>query len=534
MWVVDFPLFEAADDGVPTPMHHPFTMPHPDDIDRLESDPLSVRAQAYDLVLNGWELGSGSVRIHRPDVQQRIFSMIGIDAEDAQQRFGFLLDAFRFGAPPHAGLRGRHRPLRRDPRRRGEHPRGDRVPEDAVRRRPAHRRPDVRSTPPNSATSASASASRPKLLTPNFRTNSWARNWALGTGFGANRWVSHEGSYGSRRWRHSSHDSNPSSRRSTAWSRWTSFGPASSPTSRSRSLRPIGRSCDGFVPRVFGLVGARESWERGLFAAVLSVDRVRSRRTASAARLWNFEPRPEDRYEITVGPRSSNSDCAESSSIDPERSTTDDVASLDGHRVHVLRANALRLHNAARASTSSAEPSTTVCAAVSRRCAGLRGCAERLESGPGSSHVASFARCSRRAAIGFDPGGSRSELHVLDVFRRAGLPLPVQQYRVKIGAKTFRPDFAWPDCKVFAEYYGLPFHTGASAVVADSERLTALVGRGLAAARLHPRVVRSRDRRAHVAAARAQSSADRSRQLAPTVRSQTVGRCSAGYPANCW
>ncbi len=104
LWVVDFPLFEADDDGAPSPMHHPFTMPHPDDIDRLESDPLSVRAQAYDLVLNGWELGSGSVRIHRPDVQQRIFTAIGIDAEDAQERFGFLLDAFRFGAPPHAGF----------------------------------------------------------------------------------------------------------------------------------------------------------------------------------------------------------------------------------------------------------------------------------------------------------------------------------------------------------------------------------------------------------------------------------------------
>jgi len=104
VWVVDFPLFEAADDGSPVPMHHPFTMPRPDDLDRLESDPLSVRAQAYDLVLNGWELGSGSVRIHRPDVQQRLFSIIGIDEADAQQRFGFLLDAFRFGAPPHAGF----------------------------------------------------------------------------------------------------------------------------------------------------------------------------------------------------------------------------------------------------------------------------------------------------------------------------------------------------------------------------------------------------------------------------------------------
>jgi len=105
LWVTDFPLFEGlGDDGRPTPAHHPFTSPHPDDLDRLESDPLSVRSQSYDLVLNGWELGSGSVRIHRLDVQQRIFSLIGITSEEAQARFGFLLDAFRFGAPPHAGF----------------------------------------------------------------------------------------------------------------------------------------------------------------------------------------------------------------------------------------------------------------------------------------------------------------------------------------------------------------------------------------------------------------------------------------------
>jgi aspartyl-tRNA synthetase len=105
LWVVDFPLFEALDDdGRPIPAHHPFTMPHADDIDRLESDPLSVRSQSYDLVLNGWELGSGSVRIHRSDIQQRVFSLLGIDPEEAQARFGFLLDAFRYGAPPHAGF----------------------------------------------------------------------------------------------------------------------------------------------------------------------------------------------------------------------------------------------------------------------------------------------------------------------------------------------------------------------------------------------------------------------------------------------
>jgi aspartyl-tRNA synthetase len=105
LWVVEFPLFEAvADDGRPIPAHHPFTMPRVEDLALLEKDPLAVRSQAYDLVLNGWELGSGSVRIHRPELQKRVFSLLGIGPEDAQRRFGFLLDAFRFGAPPHAGF----------------------------------------------------------------------------------------------------------------------------------------------------------------------------------------------------------------------------------------------------------------------------------------------------------------------------------------------------------------------------------------------------------------------------------------------
>ena len=105
LWVVDFPLFDGVDEaGNPIAAHHPFTMPHPDDLDRLESDPASVRSQAYDLVLNGWELGSGSVRVHRADIQSRIFAVLGISEEEAASRFGFLLGAFRFGAPPHAGF----------------------------------------------------------------------------------------------------------------------------------------------------------------------------------------------------------------------------------------------------------------------------------------------------------------------------------------------------------------------------------------------------------------------------------------------
>jgi aspartyl-tRNA synthetase len=104
-WVVEFPLFEGVDgDGRPMPAHHAFTAPHPDDLEKLESEPLAVRSRSYDLVLNGWELGSGSERIYQPELQQRVLSLLGIDAEEAQHRFGFLLDAFRFGAPPHAGF----------------------------------------------------------------------------------------------------------------------------------------------------------------------------------------------------------------------------------------------------------------------------------------------------------------------------------------------------------------------------------------------------------------------------------------------
>jgi aspartyl-tRNA synthetase len=105
VWVTEFPMFEGVDeDGNLLAAHHPFTMPHPDDLDLIETDPLAVRSQAYDLVLNGWELGSGSVRIHRADIQSRIFRALGISDEVAQSRFGFLLGAFKYGAPPHAGF----------------------------------------------------------------------------------------------------------------------------------------------------------------------------------------------------------------------------------------------------------------------------------------------------------------------------------------------------------------------------------------------------------------------------------------------
>jgi aspartyl-tRNA synthetase len=105
VWVIEFPLFERSKEtGEITAAHHPFTSPRPEDIGLLAEEPLKVRARAYDLVLNGTELGSGSIRIHDPELQQRVFQGLGISREDAERRFGFLLTAFRYGAPPHGGF----------------------------------------------------------------------------------------------------------------------------------------------------------------------------------------------------------------------------------------------------------------------------------------------------------------------------------------------------------------------------------------------------------------------------------------------
>ena len=106
VWVTEFPLFVGADpiSGRPRPGHHPFCHPHPDDIALFDTDPLKVRALAYDLVLNGWELGSGSIRIHEPELQRRVFNLLGISDEEADKRFGFFLQPFRYGAPPHGGF----------------------------------------------------------------------------------------------------------------------------------------------------------------------------------------------------------------------------------------------------------------------------------------------------------------------------------------------------------------------------------------------------------------------------------------------
>ena len=105
LWVTEFPLLEfSEEENRFTAMHHPFTMPMEEDLDKLESDPGSVRAKAYDIVLNGTEIGGGSVRISQNNIQEKMLELLGFTKEDAYERFGFLLDAFKFGVPPHAGL----------------------------------------------------------------------------------------------------------------------------------------------------------------------------------------------------------------------------------------------------------------------------------------------------------------------------------------------------------------------------------------------------------------------------------------------
>ena len=105
LWVVDFPLLDWDDEsGRWVAMHHPFTSPLPEDMGLMQSEPGKVRANAYDMVLNGTEIGGGSIRIHDKSLQARLFELLGFEADDAQAKFGFLLKAFEYGAPPHGGI----------------------------------------------------------------------------------------------------------------------------------------------------------------------------------------------------------------------------------------------------------------------------------------------------------------------------------------------------------------------------------------------------------------------------------------------
>jgi len=105
LWVTDFPLFDAdLETGRPTPSHHPFTMPRDASAEQIREEPLAIRSRAYDLVLNGTELASGSIRCHDSEMQRAILETLGMSAEEIESRFGFLLEAFRYGVPPHGGF----------------------------------------------------------------------------------------------------------------------------------------------------------------------------------------------------------------------------------------------------------------------------------------------------------------------------------------------------------------------------------------------------------------------------------------------
>jgi aspartyl-tRNA synthetase len=105
VWVVDFPLFEWNEDEKRyDSLHHPFTAPVPEDLEKLDTDPANIRSQAYDIVVNGSEIGGGSIRIHQPEIQQKVFGLLNISGEQAEQRFGFFLRALEYGAPPHGGI----------------------------------------------------------------------------------------------------------------------------------------------------------------------------------------------------------------------------------------------------------------------------------------------------------------------------------------------------------------------------------------------------------------------------------------------
>ena len=136
LWVVDFPMFEFNEaEGRWDALHHPFTAPVGD-----FADPGALRSRGYDVVLDGSEIGGGSIRINRPEVQRQVFDALGISEREAGERFGFLLDALRYGAPPHGGHRARDRPRGGADRRARLDPRRDRVPQDGQRRGPAHGR----------------------------------------------------------------------------------------------------------------------------------------------------------------------------------------------------------------------------------------------------------------------------------------------------------------------------------------------------------------------------------------------------------
>jgi hypothetical protein len=228
-------------------------------------------------------------------------------------------------------------------------------------------------------------------------------------------------------------------------------------------------------PRVYAAVGSPRSWEQDAMANVLAAGPEAVASHGAAARLWSFAYLPEHALDVTVRvsdtqrPRRRSlhrtiilppDDVTERSGIPCtsfERTLCDCTTILSAFQLGRILDDGLR-----RRVTS-----------LDR----LRKCAARLDSGPGR-RLRLIQDLLTERDESFDPGGSASELEVLRVLREAGVPLPVQQHRVRVEGRTFVLDFAWPEQRLFAEYYGLAVHSGASAVASDNARLTAMVGAG--------------------------------------------------------
>jgi hypothetical protein len=224
-------------------------------------------------------------------------------------------------------------------------------------------------------------------------------------------------------------------------------------------------------PGIYATLGSMRDWRQELMATVLAFGSGAVASHSSAARLWDFIHRPEEAVEVTAEcaftrrgsglHRTSvlpDDDRTERSGIPCtsfERTLCDCTTLLSPFQLGRVLDDGLRRHDAS----------------IDR----LQRCVARLDSGPGRRLAVIKTLIDQRDAS-FDPGGSASELHVLGVIRDAGLPLPVQQHPVRVGHRTYVLDFAWPDRRVFAEYYCLAVHSGASAVAHDNERLTALAG----------------------------------------------------------
>ncbi len=236
------------------------------------------------------------------------------------------------------------------------------------------------------------------------------------------------------------------------------------------------RVLDRWRPQVFGIVGVTETWERGLLAAVLAVPEEGALAShSSAARLWSFAYWPEDRYEITVPterrPRLVG--------VGVHRTTLLDDADI-AQRSGVPCTSFERTLCECTTRMSELQLGRALDDGLRRGVASVRrlkDCAERLDSGPGRRMSVIHGLLGARDPH-YDPGGSDDELRVLEVLKRAGLPLPAQQQEVVVDGRTYRPDYAWPVWKIFSEYYGRTTHIGASAVAYDNERITALAAVG--------------------------------------------------------